>query len=1232
MRTINKISFILLLNFLAVGAWAQTPDTTQNNPNPLAYTFSTIFKAIRIQAMGKGAKLTVSDKTDGRGGPFEVVDTTEGFHPDGGIIINVPGTKWAIARDISQSIGIKPEWWGATGDGITDDSIPIQKAYNYLSRTGGGTLLLTKSYNSPLHIKDTNITVNGGGTIRNNQIYVEGATPFLYLNCNINNIKIIYDTLLVGESLYGRDGIQLKNARNVNIDHVSFKNVNHALFIPGTDVTQQVNRIGFTNNNINVANYMLYVDSGASARNYEVGDILIDNNFAYGGIKYEHIRAYGVDGALIQNNHFFFAPDDSKQCNVNIYYCNFIKLLNNQYFEAGTEAIKIGRFMNLTITGGSIAYPGENVVSAAIRLYDGQLFGTAGANNISTIGDLTIESSSGDGIRLESMGGIGISNVLHSDLGSPAHYRHDAADVLNAKHYTVFADTLCKNVRYDGLVLRSYNKDYTFSLNGISCVGRELDAFDNVEREYVGQTVKVQDYPIRQSYNVDYTYNLLANSENFLLWGKQSDSVAVETTKAAHDLKSPLFKVYDTTNNAQHVIVGNTVAKSIGAKDYNFSFYVRYGSGIPRLDVRIGTSDLSSSGSAGFDIQHGTLLKKLDNVGQAVLKDAQIIAERDSFYRISLTVTMPDSVFLIQPFIYSSVDLRFSTTGSPYQGNNNYYYIANAQITQSTTALRYVPTSTVRKFYWDNATTLSQPFTVKTTPNEADSVVMRKGGNTNVYEVASKEALLYGKGLQNATFFENRMTVTDVSAWQKQNVSTATDSTYTPDSTALAYKIIENTVDTNHVIFSLGITKEAVDAYYTFSVLAKYAGRKVVSIRLGDAAFSIGRYGANVDLSTGDVLYDGSTGGVTDGHVSVIKDIGGWYRINMTAKIPSTITSLNVAVYMITTNTTTTLGSRYVGDGTSGIYAANPMLSQSAFPLPFITTSSRKKVNWDWLINARAYTTGAVDSLRRTGLNWEMYKNGVWTAVGTDSIGAGGSADYVPLAGTSALTGSIIPATDNVISLGAAAKKYQTIYSSAVSLNSAIGNGELKVSSGTTASAIRFFLNSTGTDVGRFAATTGNFLVGTQTDAASAIGNFSSTTKGFLIPRMTTTQRDAITAPATGLTLYNTTTNTNDFYNGTAWANNGISTVTVTTATYTVPNVTGNELIVLVNYTGGTCTVTMPSASANANKKVTIKSISANGVTISGVFASDANTIGASSYNAYTYTSEGTTFYMTGRN
>ena len=77
---------------------------------------------------------------------------------------------------------------------------------------------------------------------------------------------------------------------------------------------------------------------------------------------------------------------------------------------------------------------------------------------------------------------------------------------------------------------------------------------------------------------------------------------------------------------------------------------------------------------------------------------------------------------------------------------------------------------------------------------------------------------------------------------------------------------------------------------------------------------------------------------------------------------------------------------------------------------------------------------------------------------------------------------------------------------------------------------------------------TGNLLIGTTTDATSSILNLTSTTKGFLKPRMTTTERNAIGSPATGLSIFNTTLNTNDTYDGTQWQRFGASTSITGTA------------------------------------------------------------------------------------
>ena len=56
--------------------------------------------------------------------------------------------------------------------------------------------------------------------------------------------------------------------------------------------------------------------------------------------------------------------------------------------------------------------------------------------------------------------------------------------------------------------------------------------------------------------------------------------------------------------------------------------------------------------------------------------------------------------------------------------------------------------------------------------------------------------------------------------------------------------------------------------------------------------------------------------------------------------------------------------------------------------------------------------------------------------------------------------------------------------------------------------------------------------VGIGTSSPNAALDVTSTTQGFLPPRMTTTQRDAISSPAVGLVIFNTTTNCLNFYAG----------------------------------------------------------------------------------------------------
>lgn len=86
--------------------------------------------------------------------------------------------------------------------------------------------------------------------------------------------------------------------------------------------------------------------------------------------------------------------------------------------------------------------------------------------------------------------------------------------------------------------------------------------------------------------------------------------------------------------------------------------------------------------------------------------------------------------------------------------------------------------------------------------------------------------------------------------------------------------------------------------------------------------------------------------------------------------------------------------------------------------------------------------------------------------------------------------------------------------------------------------------------------------IGTITPNSSAQLDVTSTTKGFLPPRMTQAQRDGISGPAAGLTIYNTTTSKINCWNGAAWQE-VLGQTLATTTTF--------------NFTGGAQSYTVPA-------------------------------------------------------
>lgn len=95
------------------------------------------------------------------------------------------------------------------------------------------------------------------------------------------------------------------------------------------------------------------------------------------------------------------------------------------------------------------------------------------------------------------------------------------------------------------------------------------------------------------------------------------------------------------------------------------------------------------------------------------------------------------------------------------------------------------------------------------------------------------------------------------------------------------------------------------------------------------------------------------------------------------------------------------------------------------------------------------------------------------------------------------------------------------------------GTVGMSIYKGNNSTTVNSFLAGSGNSY--LCANNGNIGIGTASPNAVALMDLTSTTKGLLLPRMTTTQRDAISSPPSGLVIYNTTTGKINVRGASAW-------------------------------------------------------------------------------------------------
>jgi hypothetical protein len=138
-----------------------------------------------------------------------------------------------------------------------------------------------------------------------------------------------------------------------------------------------------------------------------------------------------------------------------------------------------------------------------------------------------------------------------------------------------------------------------------------------------------------------------------------------------------------------------------------------------------------------------------------------------------------------------------------------------------------------------------------------------------------------------------------------------------------------------------------------------------------------------------------------------------------------------------------------------------------------------------------------------------------------------------------------------------------------------------------------------------FALIQNGLSLGTSSPTSSALLTMSSTTKGFLPPSMTTTQKNAISSPVAGLTVYDNVLLELQFYNGSSW---------IGTTTSGVTSITGTANQVIASASTGAVTLSLPQSIATSSTvqfgSVGIGTVAANTLHVIGGSTLDLNNDG----------------------
>ena len=355
---------------------------------------------------------------------YDISDTTSA-DDSGCIIVTSGGKRW---KRILSGLP-RVTWFGAVGDGVTDDSASFNSCVSVFDFVG----IDVPVYAPSATVSGQNKTIMGiGGYFKNSPLTVDVEDAS---NLTIENLRITYDTVTLGRhGLVFTTAAGSASCRDVTLNNVHISNADYCIYIEdsGSYGFHGIGLWKISNCKLLGNTAVKYAATILSGGQASVNDHLYANNIFYAN-NYTFDVTH-VDGLTLNGNTLF--PTANNKVHLRGGHIFQLVVTGNEIFECDEECFIITALSNAVIVGNNIVEP------CRVKLANAFDFALFGGNNKIQISNNAVRGGFVDFVNItaitllsEQFGNIANNTVLFSS-GT-----RGGTDLLSVDRYVANIDT-----------------------------------------------------------------------------------------------------------------------------------------------------------------------------------------------------------------------------------------------------------------------------------------------------------------------------------------------------------------------------------------------------------------------------------------------------------------------------------------------------------------------------------------------------------------------------------------------------------------------------------------------------------------------------------------------------------------------------------------------------------------------------------------------------------------------